>query len=106
MTSCKWKTPKLEKESNYESWRKDIEIWCKLTDIPKKKQALAIHLSLDGRARVATSEIEVGDLESDTGVETILKKLDEIFLVDKGRRQFAAFQDLYNLRRSSEGYVT
>ena len=76
---------------SYESWRKDIEIWCKLTDLPKKKQALAIHLSLDGQARVATSEIEVSDLEVDGGVEVILTKLDDLFLVDKGRRQFAAF---------------
>lgn len=64
-----------------------------------------IHLSLDGRARTATSEIEVKDLEDDNGVETLLKKLDDLFLVDKGRRQFAAFQDLYNLKRQSEGNV-
>ena len=47
----------------------------------------------------------MGDLEADSGVETLLKKLDEVFLVDTGRRKFAAFQDLYNLRRSSEGHV-
>lgn len=104
MTSCKW-PPKLDKELNYENWRKDVEIWCKLTDIPKTKQALAIHLSLDGRARLVTSEIEVSDLEKESGVVTVLEKLDALFLVDKGRRQFAAFQDLYNLRRPSEGNV-
>lgn len=104
MASCKW-PPKLEDGSSYENWRKDVEIWCKLTEIAKKKQALAIHLSLSGRARVATSEIEVSDLEGDNGVETILKKLDDLFLVDKGRRQFTAFQELYNMRRPNEGKV-
>ncbi|KAK3889741.1 hypothetical protein Pcinc_006306 [Petrolisthes cinctipes] len=100
MASYKW-PPKIDKELSYESWRKDIEIWSKLTDLSKKKQALAIHLSLDGRAKVATSEIEVRDLEADNG----LGKLDDLFLVDEGRRQFTAFQDLYNLRRQGDGNV-
>ncbi|KAK3872293.1 hypothetical protein Pcinc_022626 [Petrolisthes cinctipes] len=104
MASYKW-PPKLDKELSYESWRKDIEIWSKITDLSKKKQALAIHLSLDGRARVATSEIEVRDLKADNGVEVLLGKLDGLFLVDEGRRQFTAFQDLYNLRRQGDGNV-
>ncbi|KAK4318184.1 hypothetical protein Pmani_010794 [Petrolisthes manimaculis] len=81
--STKW-PPKLSNEAAYELWRKDIEIWCKLSDLSKKQQALAIHLSLDGRARISTSELEVDALESDDGVKTILEKLDGLFLVDKG----------------------
>ena len=104
MASMKW-PPKLDDGVSYENWRKDIEIWCKLTDIPKKKQALAIHLALNGRARTASSELEVGDLEVESGVDTILGKLDGLFLVDKGRRQFEAFQALYNLRRPCQGNV-
>lgn len=104
MASCKW-PPKLSDESRYENWKTDVEIWCKLTDIPKKKQALAIHLSLCGRARIASSEIPVSDLEVEEGVDAILKKLDGLFLVDKGRRQFEAFRDLFNLRRPSQGNV-
>ena len=98
--SSKW-LPKFVGESAYENWRKDIEIWCKLTDLPKKKQALAIHLSLEGRARLASSEIDTKDLESDDGVTKLLEKLDGLFLADTGRRKFAAFKDLYNLRRES-----
>lgn len=97
--STKW-PPKLTNEAEYELWKKDIEIWCKLSELPKKKQALAIHLSLEGRARISTSELEVAALESDDGVKTILEKLDGLFLVDKGRRQFNVFQELYNLRRA------
>ena len=84
-SSSKW-PPKFVGECNYENWRKDIEIWCKLTDLPKKKQALAIHLSLEGRARLASSEIKVEDLESDGGVNTLLDKLDGFFLADAGCR--------------------
>ncbi|KAK3875453.1 hypothetical protein Pcinc_019665 [Petrolisthes cinctipes] len=99
--STKW-PPKLESDSSYENWKKDIDIWCELTDLPKKKQALAIHLSLSGRARVATSEIDAADLKQDTGVQTLLVKLDGLFLVDQGRCQFAAFHELYNFRRAGD----
>ena len=92
--------PKLEDDACYETWKRDIEIWQELTDLPKPKQALAIHLSLSGKARVASSELGIADLKTDTGVETLLRKLDEIFLADKGRRQFLAFNNLYNYRRS------
>ena len=94
--------PKLVDDSAYESWKKDITIWCKFTDIPVEKQALGIHLSLTGRARIATSEIEISDLEKKDGVQIIIEKLDNLFLADKGRRQFAAFHSLYNFRRSSD----
>lgn len=97
--SNKW-PPRLENDSSYESWKRDLGIWCELTDLPEEKRALAIHLSLTGRARAASSEIKVEDLKKKTGVDTLLKKLDNLFLADKGRRQFTAFHNLYNFRRS------
>ena len=97
--SSKW-PPKFENESGYENWKKDISIWGELTDLPESKRALAIHLSLTGRARIASSEISVDDLKKDDGVDTLLAKLDSLFLPEKGRRQFTAFHNLYNLRRS------
>ena len=94
--------PKLMDDTHFESWKKDIEIWCKLTDIPAPKRALAIHLSLTGRARIASSEMEIAELEHDDGVKNLMIKLDGIFLSDKGRRQFASFNGLYNFRRLEE----
>ena len=91
--------PRFENGVEYESWKKDIEIWCLLTELDKSKQALAIHLGLTGRARMATSEIPVAQLSSNDGVKTLIAKLDGLFLVDKERRQFSAFHRLYNLRR-------
>ena len=88
--------------SEYETWKKDINIWCALTELDENKQALAIHLSLSGRARTASSEIELAVLKSKDGVKRLLDKLDSLFLADKGRRQFTAFQNLYNLRRNNK----
>ena len=91
--------PILNSDSEYENWKRDISIWCELTELSEDKRALAIHLSLTGRARTASSEIEVAVLKSKDGVNKILEKLDSLFLPDKGRRQFAAFHNLYNFRR-------
>ena len=63
----------------YDVWRKDINIWTRLTDLDKKKQALAIHLSLNERARQATSELEVEKLECDDGIKNLIERLDRGF---------------------------
>ena len=99
--SVKW-PPKLEKEKEYEQWKSDLKIWCSLTSIEKKKQALAVHLSLSGRARIASSEISPVSLESDDGINVLLTKLDGLFLADEGRRKFVAFESLYLLRRDKQ----
>ena len=59
-----------------------------------------MHLSLKGRARVASSEVAVEALKQENGVETLIAKLDKLFLQDEGSRQFNAFREFYNLRKS------
>ena len=44
----------------------------------------------------------MADLKKDYGVITIIKKLDNLFLANEGRRQFGAFHNLYNFRRSED----
>ena len=73
-----------------------------MTDTDSKKQALAIHLVLSGKARQASSKMEVEDLCKDSGVDILLAKLDKLFLLDESRRQFKAFQKLYNSKRTND----
>ena len=50
-----------------ENWKKDIDIWCELTELPKTKHVLTIHL-LSGRTRAASLEIdsiEAADLKKE-----------------------------------------
>ena len=94
--------PKFENEGEYEVWKRDLDIWCKFTDLAEEKQALAIHLSLSGKARQISSQLTVAQLNAKNGVKTLLDKLDLVFLEDKGRRQFYLFRELYNLRRAHD----
>lgn len=99
--------PAFEDENAYEIWKEDLEIWCDLTDLPASKRALAVRLVLTGRARAAaSSQVKREDLKKDDGVQILLKKLDGEFLVEKGRRQFAAFNEMYNFRRSDKHDVS
>ena len=92
--------PKLVSDENYETWKRDLQIWRELSTLDKAKHAMAIHLSLSGKARIATSELSLDDLKKDNAVDLLLRKLDDVFLPDKSRRQFAAFNKLHGLRRS------
>ena len=98
--SCSKNPPKL-KEEEYEQWRKNVEIWTELTELPKQKHALAIHMVLEGRAQAVSSQFSVAELKADNGVKNLLAKLDEMYLSEEGRRQFSSFRCMYRLKRES-----
>ncbi len=85
--------PALTSEKEYEQWKRDLEIWQKLTNVAPEKQALAVHLTLTGKAREVSSEIDVKDLTSVKGIETLLQRLDSVFMLDKNRQAFMAYSD-------------
>ena len=106
MANSMKKIPSFDSKSDdYETWKKDVQIWSRLTDIEAKKQALAVHLSLSGRARQATSELQIDELENDQGLKRLLSKLDRIFMQDENWKCFNAYLDFENLRKSSDQSV-
>ena len=42
--------PKLGEDTPYETWKNEVNMWQLITDLDKNKQALAIGLSLSGKA--------------------------------------------------------
>ncbi|XP_048038783.1 uncharacterized protein LOC125263686 [Megalobrama amblycephala] len=64
-----------------------------ITDLDKKKQALAVTLSLMGRARESALEIPTGDLNADTGMSALLEKLDSVFLKEEKDRQYEVYTE-------------
>ena len=69
-----------EDRDDYEVWKKDVALWTSFTDIPAAKHGIAVHLSLKGRARAASSEISVVDMKSDNDLELIFVKLVRVFI--------------------------
>lgn len=91
--------PTFEEGKSYESWKNEVNIWTRVTGLEKKKQALAVALALSGRARDTAMEIPVDDLNKDTGMATLLGKLDALFLKEEKDRIYEAYSDFSVLQK-------
>ncbi|CAL9707805.1 unnamed protein product [Knipowitschia caucasica] len=92
--ACNYRVPPpFEEGKLYESWKNEVGIWARVTDLEKKKQALAVALSLSGRARETAMEIPVDELNEDTGMKILLDKLDSLFLKEEKDRIYEAYTD-------------
>ncbi|XP_062409954.1 uncharacterized protein LOC134100639 [Sardina pilchardus] len=102
MSSKNYKVPPLfDEKKSYESWKNEVEIWKLVTELDKNKQALAVALSLSGRARNAALEIAAADLNKDNGLTTLLHKLDTVFLKEEKDRQYDAYTEFDNIKRET-----
>jgi len=88
-------------EDSYEKFKKDLQIWDCLTDLPREKKGPAVYLSLTKKAQSAVSELKVAEINGANGMDTILKKLDTVYLADTNTRAYTAFQRFYECKRTS-----
>ena len=81
--SSNWKAPPKLKEP-YASWKAELEIWQNFTEIEPKKQGAALFLSLPNPSSARDAVLELGPaaINKDTGVKSIIDKLDSLFLKD------------------------
>ena len=85
--------PILEDLENYEQWKEDVLMWKEITDLDKKKLAIAVHLTLKGPAKEVANQVSTEDKKKETGLDILIEKLDEVFLKEPERRKFMAYQD-------------
>ena len=79
MSGKKPAPPQFTSERPYADWVRRVEWWKAQTDLDAGKQGVALASSLDGRALDAVLELKDAEINSDTGVDEIIKKLDKIF---------------------------
>ena len=58
----------LDDSTNYIDWCKELDVWAELTELLEEKNALAIFLSLRGKAKKAALQLEIKDLKIKGGV--------------------------------------
>ena len=91
-TSQNYKLPPgFDEGKSYENWKNEVEMWKRVTDLDKKKQAVAVALSLKGRARDIALEIPADDLDKDNGMTTLIQELDNLFTREEKDRAYEAF---------------
>uniref|UniRef100_A0AAV2KYC4 Integrase catalytic domain-containing protein n=1 Tax=Knipowitschia caucasica TaxID=637954 RepID=A0AAV2KYC4_KNICA len=93
--------PKFDEARPYECWKNEVSIWRLVTELDKTKQALAVALGLEGRARETALEISVVDLNKDDGMETLLAKLDAVFLIEEKDRAYEAYSHFDSITKGS-----
>ncbi len=98
--------PTFDEGKPYESWKNEVGIWTRVTELEKSKQALAVALALSGRARETAMEIPVDDLNADTGMTTLLAKLDDLFLREEKDRTYEAYTSFDRIVRDSNVSMT
>ena len=97
--------PVFNENDDYDQWKKDVDLWCSVTDIEDVKQAVIIHLSLTGRARQASSELSGTELKSKTGVKNLMSRLDRVFLQDKNWKCFNVYMEFENYKREPDASI-
>ena len=92
---------------NYERYKQELEAWKVITDVPKKKQGIAIALTLPDdhpsgiRAKVF-EEIKLTDLDKGTGLDSLLQFMDKNLGKDDITDQYEKFEEFEDYRRSGE----
>ena len=93
--------PGFDERKPYETWKNEVAIWSRVTELEKKKQALAVVLALSGSARETAMEIPVDDLNKDDGMTTLLAKLDNLFMKEEKDQVYEAYSSFDRITRDS-----
>ena len=87
---------------SYETWKNEVAVWQLVTELPDEKQALAVSLTLSGNARETAMNITAADMAKKDGMQTILRKLDEVFLKDDKDKAYEAYRDFDSFKRPED----
>ena len=98
--------PIFEDGADFYEWQREIEIWAMVTDIPEEKQAAAIYLSLEGKARDCCKSVKVEELKGKDGTEKLMSKLRDLYAIDNEQRIYQAYEEFENYTRSDNITMT
>ena len=93
MSSTNKTPPLLSAAKDYNSWKKSIKIWARFTFLEATKQGAAVFLTLEGPALNAALELEESKISYDTALDTLLKRLDKLYLQDETLQKYEVFNE-------------
>lgn len=91
--------PKFDEARSYECWKNEVNMWTRVTELEKKKQALAVALGLGGRAKEIAMEISADELDNDNGMDKLLEKLDGVFQLEEKDWAYEAYTQFDRLTK-------
>ena len=98
--------PVLSHVNEIESWLHGLQIWESVIGIDKKQQGPVIYLSLPDKVRSACGDIAVTDLNKDDCLNTLMNKLESLYVQDKKASAYIAYDRFETFQRPSDMYIT
>ena len=93
--------PQLRDDTDYVTWKKEVQIWMLGTTAKPTQQAPRLIGFMEGKAHAAAIQIPAEELGAATGVTKLLEELDKIFLKDATQSLFQAIESFEQYTRSS-----
>ena len=92
---------------NFERYKQELEAWKLITDVEKKKQGIAIALTLpddhpSGIRGKVFEEIKLTELEKDTGLDCLIKFMSKYLGKDDITDQYQKFAEFEDYRKTTE----
>ena len=91
--------PTIKSCKSYKDWKKLIKHWSRISGLQNSDQASAVLLSLTGDDLDAVLQIPETDLDSETGLATLLKRLDSLYLKDELAEKYNTLENFETYRR-------
>ena len=91
--------PQLSKETSYENYKKEIEVWKLLKSCTEEEQGPLVFRTLTGKAKNAALQLTVAEIGAKDGLKKILNKLDKLFLPEENQRICATLERFESFRR-------
>ena len=95
--------PKLFEGMDYLKWKREINIWRDGTSVkPEKQASVAILRIMDHKARDFATRLDREKLKVATGIDYVIKELDEFFEEDGTQNVFLAIENLEKFIRTKD----
>ena len=96
--------PLLTRTTSYEQWKLETRAWALITDLSRKKQAIAValHLPADHESKIKEKvfeQLELEELQKESGLSTLLDFLDKHLQKDGLTYILEKFGDFENYKR-------
>ncbi|KAK4317301.1 hypothetical protein Pmani_011614 [Petrolisthes manimaculis] len=96
------RVPAFGGEKNYDRWKQELKAWKFVTNIGKKKQAMAVALSFPEGSVVRSKifeEVNIDELMNDDGMNVLLQHLDKWYQKDEMSAAYEAWTRYGNVRK-------
>ena len=91
-----------EKRFSWKEYKKEVEVWASLTNLPKRKQGPALWMSLAGKAKEVIQDMDLEEIKADNGLSQMIRKLDAVFKIDENQAAYLAYRSFETFIRPSD----